>query len=104
MSNFNVPRVKPTDELREHMFDVEIALTPAILFGVYRFGMPALRTIILAVLTSVVAELDERFEEQYPKNDQSEERIRRKESKFMLRAVKKRNQMQCLADEESGNG
>ena len=56
MSNFNVPRVKPTDELREHMFDVEIALTPAILFGVYRFGMPALRTIILAVLTSVVAE------------------------------------------------
>lgn len=37
-------------------------------------------------------------------NDQSEERIRRKESKFMLRAVKKRNQMQCLADEESGNG
>ena len=56
VSNFNVPRVKPTEELREHMFDVEIALTPAILFGVYRFGMPALRTIILAVLTSVVAE------------------------------------------------
>ena len=56
------------------------------------------------VLTSVGAELDERFEEQYPKTDQSEERIRRKESKFMLRAVKKRNQMQCLADEESGNG
>ncbi|MBR1812695.1 MAG: RnfABCDGE type electron transport complex subunit D [Lachnospiraceae bacterium] len=38
------------------MFDVEIALTPAILFGVYRFGMPALRTIILAVLASVVSE------------------------------------------------
>ncbi|HCE79022.1 MAG TPA: hypothetical protein DEP61_09530 [Lachnospiraceae bacterium] len=56
------------------------------------------------VLTSVVAELDERFEEQYPKNDQSEERIRRKESKFILRAVKKRNQMQCMADEKSGDG
>ncbi len=56
MSNFNVPRVKTTEELREYMFDVEIALTPAILFGVYRFGMPALRTIILAVLASVVSE------------------------------------------------
>jgi hypothetical protein len=49
------------------------------------------------VLMSVVAELDERFEEQYPKNDQSEERIRRKESKFI-----RKNRKEEESDAASG--
>ena len=56
MSNFNSPRVKTTEELRDYMFDVEIALTPVLLFGVYRFGAAALRVIVLAVLSCVVSE------------------------------------------------
>lgn len=56
MSNLNSPRIKSEDELRNYMFDVEIALTPALLFGVYRFGFAALKVIILAVAASVLTE------------------------------------------------
>lgn len=57
VSNFNSPRIKSEDELRNYMFDVEIALTPALLFGVYRFGFAALKVIILAVAASVLTEV-----------------------------------------------
>ena len=57
MSNFNSPRIKSEDELRNYMFDVEIALTPALLFGVYRFGFAAIKVIVLAVAASVLAEV-----------------------------------------------
>lgn len=57
MSNFNTPRIKSTEELRDYMFDVEIALAPALLFGVYRFGFAAIKVIVLAVLASVLGQV-----------------------------------------------
>jgi electron transport complex protein RnfD len=50
------PHIHSGSKVNVIMRDVLIALTPATLAGIYFFGLPALKTIILAVLTAVATE------------------------------------------------
>lgn len=50
------PHITSDESVPKIMWTVSIALAPAVLFAVWNFGMPALITILVAVLTAVVSE------------------------------------------------
>ncbi|VDN45951.1 Na(+)-translocating ferredoxin:NAD(+) oxidoreductase complex subunit D [Petrocella atlantisensis] len=50
------PHIKSKDSIQKTMLDVLIALTPAALFAIYYFGVGALSTIFICILSSVFAE------------------------------------------------
>ena len=51
------PRVKTAAQWSKLMFDMEIALIPAVLFAAYHFGMGAIKVIVTSVLACVLSEL-----------------------------------------------
>lgn len=56
------PHVRSEESIPKIMWNVNLALAPAAIFAVFHFGMPALINIIVAVVTSVLAEyLVQRF-------------------------------------------
>ncbi len=50
------PHIRTEVTTQTLMFDVAIAMLPATLFGIYRFGMHALLVVILTVLAAVLSE------------------------------------------------
>lgn len=50
------PHIRCDESIAKIMWAVNIALAPAALFSVYRFGMPALATMIVCILAAVVTE------------------------------------------------
>ena len=50
------PRVRTDGEWSRLMFDMEIALLPAVLFAAYQFGMDAVKVIAVSVLACVLTE------------------------------------------------
>lgn len=53
----NSPRVKTASQWNKLMFDMEIALIPAVLFAAYHFGFSAIKVITVSVLACVLSEL-----------------------------------------------
>lgn len=51
------PRIKTDAQWGKLMFDMEIALLPAVLFAAYQFGFGAIKVILASVLSSVATEL-----------------------------------------------
>ena len=51
------PRVKTAAQWSKLMFDMEIALIPAVLFAAYHFGFSAIKVITVSVLACVLSEL-----------------------------------------------
>ena len=47
------PHIKHTERTRSIMYDVAIALFPAILFGVYNFGLRVLTLTVISVLSCI---------------------------------------------------
>ena len=50
------PHVRDNGSTQKIMLDVIIALLPATIFGIYIFGAPAARTIVITIVTCVAAE------------------------------------------------
>ncbi len=50
------PHIRSTDSISRIMRDVVIALTPAALYGFYRFGLPAIMVTLVSILTAVGTE------------------------------------------------
>lgn len=50
------PHIHASDSIQTIMWTVTGTLFPAVIFAVYHFGLPALRTIILAVVSAVLSE------------------------------------------------
>lgn len=50
------PHVRSNDSVTKTMRDVIIALLPATIFGIYNFGIPALTTIIITIVSCIAAE------------------------------------------------
>lgn len=58
MYNISVsPHVRSQNTSKSIMRDVVFALLPILAFGVYQFGFPALKVIVISVVTCVVSEL-----------------------------------------------
>ena len=56
-----LPHVKTLDSVRSVMIDVIIALMPATVWGVYRFGVKALLIVLMSVASAVLSEAVCRF-------------------------------------------
>jgi len=50
------PHIRAHESVSRIMWDVNLALLPAAIVGVYLFGLPALTTIVLSVLSTIVSE------------------------------------------------
>jgi len=50
------PHIRSKETTQHIMRDVAIALTPAAIYGVYNFGMSALKVIIISILTAIICE------------------------------------------------
>lgn len=50
------PHVHSQESIPKIMWNVNLALVPAALFGIYYFGIPALATILVAIISAVLSE------------------------------------------------
>lgn len=50
------PHIRSRESVKRIMWDVNLALVPAAIAAVYFFGLPALRTMLISVISCVVAE------------------------------------------------
>lgn len=56
------PHIKSEESISKIMWSVNIALAPAAIFGIYNFGLPALITLIVGIVSAVASEyLVEKF-------------------------------------------
>ena len=50
------PHIRCDESISKIMWTVNLTLAPAALFSVYRFGMPALTTMLLCIVVAVATE------------------------------------------------
>jgi Predicted NADH:ubiquinone oxidoreductase, subunit RnfD len=50
------PHVRCEESISKIMWSVNIALAPAAIFGIYHFGLAALKIIIVSILSAVITE------------------------------------------------
>ena len=50
------PHIRCDESIARIMWNVNLALAPAALFSIYAFGLPALATLVLSVVTAVITE------------------------------------------------
>ncbi|MEY7999479.1 RnfABCDGE type electron transport complex subunit D [Clostridium sp. Mt-5] len=50
------PHIRCDESISKIMWSVNLALTPAAIFGIYHFGLPALKVIVTGIVSAVVTE------------------------------------------------